>query len=220
MSCDTLHPLFPTVDGAAAAAAADLLDPPTLAVQVTPSAVVLVLWLGLEAFGKRAPFTRMARAQGTAVGLLASAAIGVLAWRAASVLECEGRAAPWGRVVAIGAPVCAALLLAAGTRYARIGIALSLAAAGLSVFVDWWIRSSQDNFSIAALPLTAVQHSWLLVAVGLMAWLPPGRLRWAATGRCTGTTGPRAVDPLSKRRRDVELGTTTTPGDRAWSWFA
>tara|TARA_B110000046_G_scaffold6233_1_gene6527 strand:- start:2826 stop:3503 length:678 start_codon:yes stop_codon:yes gene_type:complete len=224
--CDgDLQVLFPRVGSNAT-----LSEPGSVALHALPTALVALAWLLLEAARRRRPFTRAARLQGAVLGMAASGALGVLAWRAFDLLACEGVASAerWRLVAVVGAPLTGAALLLVGRRAPRLSIALALALGAGTVVGEWAARARVSPR--AGAPYAAVQHLWLLLAVVLFAHLP-GRRRApiaAARRRTGGTTAahraaapPPPIDALAKRapeERDAACTTTTPP--QAWSWFS
>lgn len=204
---------------------ATLTDPGSVALQALPTALVALAWLALEAARRRRPLTRAARLQGTVLGALASGALGVLAWRAFDLLECEGvaDAEKWRLVAVVGAPLTGLALLVLGRRAPRLSILVALALGAGTVVGEWAARSRVAPR--AGAPYAAVQHLWLLLAVVLFAHLPGRRVVVAATARSSSkskATTTTAVDALAKRASDVEKeGDCGAPGGRgAWSWFS
>ena len=218
--CDgDLKTLFPRVG-----TNATLTDPGSVALQALPTALVALAWLALEAARRRRPLTRAARLQGTVLGALASGALGVLAWRAFDLLECEGvaDAEKWRLVAVVGAPLTGLALLLLGRRAPRLSILLALALGAGTVVGEWAARSRVAPR--AGAPYAAVQHLWLLLAVVLFAHLPGRRVIVAATARSSSSKSkapPTAVDALAKRASDVEKeGDCAAGGRGAWSWFS
>lgn len=238
MACDDLALLFPR-------AAVGALDAPgALAVQATPTALGLLLWLVLELARRRRPSAPIAVRAALGAGFAAAAALGVLSWRVFDLLECGDveAAEDWRMLAVVGAPLVALALLALGTRAARSAVLGCLALAGGTVFVDWLVR--ERVLASAAQPLPAVQHLWCLLAVAGLARLP-ARSPYAGCERARGFSSARgaaprphrgigllgrkparagrgsvclaAVDPLSRGRKAEWID---GPSDRHSSWFA
>lgn len=209
-TCGPLATLFPHSD------AGRIDEPGALAVQSLPTILVLLAWIGIEASRARTPFTRAARLQGVFLGLLATVALGLLAWRVFDVLECEDRdeMEQWRMLAVVGAPLTGIAILVVGARCVRLGIVASLALAAGTVVADWAMRESLRGTE-AATPLAAVQHLWLLLTVVLLSHIPPPRAARTASKWDPSSAG-LTLDPLARRQPPCD---DTRGSDRSWSWF-
>ena len=97
-----------------------------VAVQALPLVYTLLLWIFLEARpAARRGATRSAQLQGDALGVLAAAAQGLLAWRVFDLLDRAGVASAesWRMTAVLAAPATAvALVFAAGWRLPRLSV--------------------------------------------------------------------------------------------------
>lgn len=212
--CDSpLAPAFPYTD---ATPVTDLVADVSL--RALPTAFLLLAWLAAES-RVRAPAPRAFRRLATGVGVAASLALGVVAWRTFDVLACadDARFGPWRVLAATGAPVVGLALTGVGR--ARVGVGLALLLGAATVAADGCVRAL---LALGVPTLQSAQHLWLLVAAVRLAGLSPARTSVAiASARATVA---KAVDPLAARpvagvaagAELPERGMTRT----AWSWFA
>lgn len=184
-----------------------------------PAIATLALWLLVESVRRRPAFPRGAKRAGGAVAVVATATLGVLAWRTFDLLACDDLAVDWRYPTVILTALVPPLgLVAVAPRLPRLAIALFLSLAAGAVVADWALRGGVIA-SEAAATLVAVQQTWALIAVVAMSHLPGRRAqpRFAfrqrtemQRARCSSVD---ATDCLA--HRDADAG----PSDRSWSWF-
>ena len=222
--------------GSVETTARELSHPSDVIVHSTPLLLSGLTWIVIEAArrGTTVGFRRFA----LLTGVVASASAAGLTWRVFDILDCQGHHDDvaewqWAAVIVSGVSSTVMLLVAfMYRRFVRAAALLSLVVAAGAVFADWALRGGlTDVPDSAATPLVAVQQTWCLQAIALLAFLgPPRSLRCGVsdstsgrerTGRSRGTrrhengTNIVMVDPLTSTAPPTNQ--STKPG---WTWFS
>lgn len=167
-------------------------SPADVALRAAPTAVIALVWLGVEALRSRRVVPKTARRQGLFLGVVAAGVLGYLVWLGFAPAPC------WQVTATAAASALGLLLLVLPARLAAL-LALLLAAG--TIVAESFLTPDLVYYG-------PVQHLWLLYVSIALSHLPgrARRLKVATTS---------AVDPLAKKERETACEVV-----RPTSWFA